>query len=266
MTTIMRNRFWGILAAVFLVLAAGPAAALAEPTMTVNVDCTAGETIAKALTLGDERKPMLVVVKGTCNDSVSIERSDVTLQGDPFVGGGVNGPDPSVDTLRVTGSRVTVDGLTVTGGRNGITGFSAAGLRVRNTTVQLSGRNGITFTSGASGVVDGCTIQLNPRDGVVIDAAQATVVNSSVSQNARFGVLVTNGGSARLGVDNVGTGAGNTISLNGSNGVIVSLGSSAFIAMNQITGNGADPAANGRTGGSGSNAAADLIRGDTRQA
>ena len=263
MTTMMRDKSWAVLATVFFALTAGSTAAVAEPTMTVNVDCIAGETIAKALTLGDERKPMLVVVKGTCNESVSVERSDVTLQGDPLTGGSVNGPDPNVDTLRVTGSRVIVDGLTATGGRNGITASGAAGLTVRNTTIQLSGRNGISFTSGASGVVDGCTIQLNPRDGVAIDAAQATVVNSSVTQNARFGVLVTNGGSARLGVDNVGTGAGNTISLNGSNGVIVSLGSSALIAMSQITGNGTDPAANGRAGVTVVNATADIIGGNT---
>jgi hypothetical protein len=261
MTTIMRDKFLGAFAAVFLVLAAGRTAVAAEPIKTVNVDCAAGDTIAKALTLGDERKPMLIIVRGTCNESVTFDRNDVTLQGDP-AGGGVSGPDPSVDTILVTGSRVTVDGLTVTGGRNGIRASGAPGLSVRNSTIQLSGRNGISFAFGASGVVDGCTIQLNPRDGVVIEAAQATVVNSSLSQNARFGVLVSNGGSARVGVDNLNSGAGNTISMNGSNGVIVSLGSSAFIAMNQIVGNGTDPAANGRAGVAIINATADLIGGN----
>ncbi len=262
MTTIVRNRFWGILAAMFLVSATGSTAMAAVPTMMVNVDCAAGETIAKALTLGDERKPMLVVVKGTCNESVSIERSDVTVQGDPVVGGGVSGPDPDVDTILVTGGRVTVDGLTVTGGRNGIHASGAAGLNIRNTTIQLSGRNGIRFTSGASGMVDGCTIQLNPHDGVAVEAAQATVVNSFVSQNARFGVLVSNGGSARLGIDNLNAAAGNTIGQNGSNGVNVSLGSSAFIAMSQIAGNGTSPPLNG-TGVSVVNATADIIGGNT---
>jgi parallel beta-helix repeat protein len=200
--------FWRMLAIMCLVLAAGRPAAADERIKSVRVDCAAGETIAKALARGEERKPMLIVVTGTCNESVTFDRSDVTLQGDSVAGGGVSGPDPDVDTILVTGGRVTVDGLTVTGGHNGIHASGAAGLNVRNSTIQSSGRNGISFTFGANGVVDGCTIQLNPRDGIAIEAAQATVVNSSLSQNARHGVLVSNGGSARIGVDNEGTGAG----------------------------------------------------------
>ncbi len=258
----MRAKLGGILAAMLVVLAAGSTALAVEPTKTVSVDCANGETIAKALTLGDERKPMLVVVKGTCNESVTVERSDVALQGDP-AGGGVNGPDPGVDTIVVTGSRVTVEGLTITGGRNGITGNGAAGLTVRTTMIQSTGRTGVVYTFGASGVVDGCVIQLNPRDGVAVEAAQATIVNSTVTQNARVGVLVTNGASARVGVDNLNAAAGNVIRLNGSNGVHVSIGSSAFIAMNQITGNGTNPAgALGRVGVNVINATADIIGGN----
>ena len=69
-------------------------------------------------------------------------------------------------------------------------------------------------------------------------------MNSAVSQN-RNGVLVLDGGSARIGVDNRNAPGGNTISMNGSSGIVVSNGSAASIAMNQITGNGADPAAPG---------------------
>src|SRR5262249_59087043 len=127
-----------------------------------------------------------------------------------------------------------------------------------------SGRTGVLYTFGASGLSDACTIQLNPRDGVAIEAAQATIVNSIVTQNSRVGVIVTNGASARIGVDNRNAAAGNTISMNGSNGIHVTIGGSAFIAMNQITGNGTDPAgALGRVGVNIISATADIIGGKT---
>src|SRR5258707_15020474 len=54
--------------------------ARAEPTKTVRVDCASGNTVAKALTEGDERKPLLVLLTGTCVEHVKIDLSDVTFQ------------------------------------------------------------------------------------------------------------------------------------------------------------------------------------------
>src|SRR5580765_2569575 len=86
---------------------------------SVSVDCDAGETIAKALTKGDERKPLLIQISGTCSENVLIDRNDVVLASTS--GGTVRGTDPAINVIVVTASRVTIDGLTVTGGRNGIT-------------------------------------------------------------------------------------------------------------------------------------------------
>jgi hypothetical protein len=236
---------------------------VAEPTMTVTVDCTRGETIAKALTLGDERKSLLVLVRGTCNESVSISRSDVTLRGETGFGSAINGPNPTVDTLTVTANRVTVEDLSIGGGRNGITGIGAAGLNVRNTTVQSTGRSGIVYANGSSGIVDGCTVQLNARDGVVVEAGSLTIINSNVSQNSRVGVFVAPGGAARIGIDNRNVGAGNTISQNGATGVVITIGGQALVAMNQITGNGADPAStSGRSGIAVTQATVDIVGGN----
>ena len=255
-------RLAAIAAAAFV---SGLSASVSAQTQAFTVDCSLRQTITKALEQGDERKPLVLTVRGTCNENVRISRDDVTLRGDRLSAGGVNGPDPALDTILITGSRVTVEGINVTGGRDGIAAIGAAGLNIRNSMIQLSGRNGISFTAGASGTVDASTIRLNPRDGVAVDAAQATVVNSTVSQNARMGVIVANGGSARLGVDSLNAAAGNTISLNGSNGVRVSNGGTAQIAMNQIADNGADPAAEdlGRHGVSLGNASANIIGGNT---
>jgi len=252
---------WAV--AALALVAMNSAARAADPLKTVVVDCAAGETIAKALTLGDERKPLLVQIVGTCSEHVLIDRNDVTLAGGAS-GATVSGPDPATDVIKVTASRVTIDGITVTGGRNGITGNSAPGLIVRNAAVQGTGRNGITYAHGASGVVDGSMVTANARDGVAIDAASATVINSQVRQNGRMGIGVFTNGSARIGVDNANNAAGNVISANASNGIHIVFGSGALIAMNQITGNGtsADPAAL-KIGINLASASADIIGGNT---
>jgi hypothetical protein len=230
---------------------------------TVNVDCAAGDTIARALTRGDDRKSLTILINGTCSESVTINRSDIKLAA-AAPGATVSGPDPAIDTIRVTGSRVTIDGITVTGGRNGITADSAAGLIVQNALVQDTGRSGIVYAHGASGTVDTVRVTGNARDGIAVDAASAAIINSQVSQNTRHGVGVFTNGSARIGLDYLGNAGGNTISANGFAGIQIVFGSAAVIAMNQITGNGtsADPLAI-RAGINLASATADIIGGNT---
>ena len=230
---------------------------------TVTVDCASGDTITKALTRGDDRKSLTILVSGACSENIVINRSDVKLAaGTPDAT--VIGSDATLDVSRVTGSRVTIDGITITGGRNGITADSAAGLIVQNALVQATGRNGITYAHGASGIVDTVTVAGNARDGIAVDAASATVINSLVTQNTRHGVGVFTNGSARIGVDNANNPAGNVISANGNAGVHIVFGSTALVAMNQITGNGtsSDPTAI-RIGINVVSASADIIGGNT---
>ena len=228
---------WVVVGVTVRIVAAGSTAVAAEPVKTVKVDCIRGETIAKALTLGDERKALIVVIRGTCNESVTIERSDVTLRGEPGFGSAINGPDSATDTVAVRANRVTVENLEITGGQTGIIGIAAGGLLVRGVTVHSTGRNGITYQSGSSGIIDGCTVQSNVRDGVVIESSSATITNCNISQN-RNGVVVITGGAARIGVDNLNIPAGNTISQNVQAGVAIIFGGQTIMAMNQITGNG----------------------------
>lgn len=240
-----------------------PNAQPVDPTKTVAVNCGAGDTIAKALTLGDERKPMLVLISGVCSESVLIDRNDVTLAA-ASAGATVSGPDPASDAIKVTASRVTIDGLAVTGGRNGILADGAPGLTLHNTVVQATGRNGVVYARGASGIIDGSTVTGNARDGVAIDSASAIVINSQITQNGRNGINVALSGSARIGVDNANNPAGNLISGNASIGISLVFGSTAFIAMNQITGNGTSTApGNPRFGVAVNSASADIIGGNT---
>jgi hypothetical protein len=227
---------------------------------TVTVDCAAGDTIARALTRGDDRKSLTILISGTCSENVVINRSDVKLAA-AAPGATVSGSDTTLDTIRVTGSRVTIDGITVTGGLNGILADGAAGLIVQNSVVQGTGRTGIISARGASAIVDNVVVQNNPRDGIAIESGSADVINSQITLNTRMGVGVFNAGSARIGVDNANNAAGSVITANGVNGIHVVFSASAFIGMNQINGNGTvDPTGNGINI---SNASADIVGGNT---
>src|SRR2546427_3113266 len=119
---------------------------------TTTVDCAAGDTVATALRHGDERKSLTILVNGTCSEHVVINRSDIKLAA-AAPGAAISGPDPTIDVIRVTGTRVTLDGITVTGGRNGVTAASAAELIVQNSVLHRTGRHRITHAHRPNGRV-----------------------------------------------------------------------------------------------------------------
>src|SRR5215831_11227139 len=59
---------------------------------TVTVDCASGDTIARALTKGDDRKSLTILISGTCSESIVINRSDIKLAA-AAPGATVIGPD-----------------------------------------------------------------------------------------------------------------------------------------------------------------------------
>jgi len=211
---------------------------------TASVRCDKGKTIADAL--DDHHGPLTIQVFGTCHENVVVRRSDVTLvAGAP--GAAIQGTDPKVDTLTVTADRFVLDGLSyglkVNGGRNGIVVTGASQAQLRNCTVRGSGNGivggiGIQFSSGASGSVDRCVSSNNPADGIFIDGSIVTITNSTIQSNARNGVFVFGGSTARIGFTNVFVSAPNTISDNGANGIHVSLNSLGIIYGNSVTDNG----------------------------
>ncbi|NKB49739.1 MAG: hypothetical protein GKS02_10320 [Alphaproteobacteria bacterium] len=127
------------------------------------VDCTAmpPDTVARAISNGVTN----VIIRGTCNESVDVQASNITIRGETTGGAPQDGLDAtglnSGWGLRVRGEQdvILVD-LKITGGRNGLTVF--AGGTVFATNIDVIGDAG-----GDRGVIVADNSFLNLRDSVV---------------------------------------------------------------------------------------------------
>ena len=204
----------------------------AQP-QSFTVDCSKGQTIAAALDRGDERKPLVLTVQGTCNESVTISRDDVTLQGDPKLGGAVNGPAANASTINIIANRVTIDRLTVTGGGHGVSVHGAFNAVIRNSVIQNNGQNGIFVLVGHARI-DGSTIQYAGSHGVSLQGGNVLLSNNLIQYNAVAGVHLEQSSTVNA--------VGNTVSYNGSNGAELRTNSQGTFTANTINGNGTRPA------------------------
>ena len=226
------------------------------------VKCDKGKTIAKALKKGNKRKPLVIIVRGTCKENVLITRDDVTLRGDKDVGGTVEAANPDVDTILIRGARrVELDNLTVKGASNasGVEGSQGASFAVAYNSVIRENRNGVVVSRGSRGTIEESTVKDNSRDGVLVFAGTAFVSNSTIESNGRVGINVVQGGSINLrGNDVLNNGeiipapgfaigratarinGGNTFRENGTAGIAVNQGVLAQFGTDTIQENGAD--------------------------
>jgi len=217
----------GIVAATLL--AAGAFGTASAQTITYTVDCAKGQTIAGALARADARSPLVINVRGTCNEHVSISRDDVTLRGAPGTDATVNGPKSDTDTILILKDLVNIEDLTVTGGFNGIRlqGPSYAG--VTNVIVRNTANHGIIVRAGDIAIMNS-TVEYAGGSGVMLSrGASARIVNSNFRDCHVTGI--TADGNSTVGV------SGGTVSNNEGTGVTVSSGSQGNINNAEILGN-----------------------------
>jgi parallel beta-helix repeat protein len=212
-------------------LAAGVVGPVSAQNITYTVDCSKGQTIGAALQRGDARKPLTILVRGTCNEYVQIVRDDVTLRGVP-PGGAVNGPGTAAPAVHIQANRVSVEDLLVTGGGNGV----------------LLGGPFLAFMTNV--VVD------SPAGGsaALVRAGGDLSISGGMLMHANNGLQLGRGGSARLFGnaeirENAGSGvyasgnatfvaaAGTKILDNGQNGVQLEDSSQGNIIGTEISGN-----------------------------
>ncbi len=205
--------------------------AYGQPTNTqvFTVDCARGQTIAKALELGDSRKPMLVVVRGTCNENVAVTRDDVTLKGDPTIGGTING-STATSAINITADRIVLDRLTINGGVNGVRIGGTLSVTIMNSAIRGATQSGVALNN-AHASINNCTIE-NSGTGMLLQAATARLQNNKIRANAGHGVYLN--GRSHISSN------GNTISSNGSNGIRAEENSNVSSLRDTISSNGAD--------------------------
>ena len=205
-----------------------PLSAVAQ-TQQFLVDCTAGKTISAAIAQGDPRKPLVVTVRGQCNENVSITRDDVTLRGDYASWGGINGASPTLPTLSIEANRVTVESLIVTGGQDGIFIHAALNAVVNACTIFYAGRDGIRV-QGAHARIQNNMIGHAEANGLGYQSGRGLLSNNRIEYNKLAGVYLQQ-------TSNINA-FGNTIRWNGSNGVGIHFNSHASLYSNTISGNG----------------------------
>lgn len=175
-----------------LVLAVGLLGWTADAAVvTTTVNCNEGQSIAAAFNQGGPFNSLVVIVQGTCNENVTITRDNVTLQGDPVVGGAVTAV--TIDgARRVVVANLTItnesgDGLTVTNGGsatirdNNIVGNGGYGIFLRNAAFALVNKNSLTNNG-----------QTNPDASGIGVSIGSTVraLENEIRDNANTGIEV----------------------------------------------------------------------------
>jgi hypothetical protein len=212
------------------VLAAGVLGTASANTISFTVDCSKGQTIGAALERGDARKPLLLMIRGTCNESVSINRPDVTLRGQPGGRATVSGPNSTNDTIVILKDTVNIEDLTVTGGNNGIRLQGPFYAGVKKVIVRNTANNGIVVRAGDIAIEDS-TVEYAGGSGLLLSrGASARIVNDSHFRNSHFAGITAQGNST-LGMD------GGTVSDNEGHGITVDNGSQGNISNVEIFNN-----------------------------
>jgi len=226
----------GIVAAT--VLAASIPVAFAGPPGQMNtftVDCNRHQTISDAIARGDDRKPLVVNVRGTCREFVNITRANVTLRGNPDAE--IVAPDDGHDLLTVSADKVTLENLTLTGGLTGIAQEHEPTFIARKVVVQDTSGVGVRVRVGDARLIE-CTVQRSGGVGIDVLRGGSVVVSggSQILDNVGAGINATRHGLVNLN--------NSTVMRNGAQGIVLSQGSQGFITnestIAENAGNGID--------------------------
>lgn len=156
------------------------------PQTEFEVDCGAGESIGDALQDTTPIAPVTITVQGMCNEAVTIERDDVTIQGaDPVPSHGVEG------SITVSGaSRINLTNLVVQGvpgdGTIGVWALKNSSVMITNLLVSDHDSTGILVSQNSVAVITESDVT-NPAGGfnalAVNDGGHARVSDSSLLSN-----------------------------------------------------------------------------------
>lgn len=193
-----------------------------SPVAEILVQCDRGDSINEALSLAPGYARWTVIVQGVCTEVVFIAADNVTVKGDPVIGGRVEGRF-TVDGAR----RVRIEDLTISGSDRGIRVNFGAYVRITNVTIENMSRTGIFAFNGGIASVEGSTILGPTEDGIVAVEGAVLDIRNSIIDGADFGISVSNGATLNLETSII---KGATL-----DGLQMSSGSSARLVDNEIT-------------------------------
>lgn len=192
-----------------------------SPIAEVLVRCDRGDSINDALALAPGFARFTVIVQGTCTEFVFIAADNVTVKGDPIVGGRVEG------RFTVDGaSRVRIEDLTISGGDRGIRVNFGAYVRIADVTIENMSRTGIAVFNGGVAFVQDSTILGPAEDGMLVSEGGVLDVRNATVEGTDFGITASNGGVLNL--------EDSRISAMRLDGLQISGGASARLVSNDI--------------------------------
>ena len=221
-----------LIAAAVALLATTLSSVASGQSITLTVNCSRGQTISDAIARADARKPLVLLIRGTCNEYVTIARDDVTLRGDPGSGGAVNGPGSAAAAVTVQGDRTALENLTVTGGANGVLVSGPYAVTMSNVVVQdpASGNAVLVRGSGYLSVSGSKLMHAQTGLNVTRGASARVSGGTEIRDNSGLGINVYNNGTLLM--------SGNSKVLdNGGPGVSLEIGSAANISATEVSGN-----------------------------
>jgi len=223
--------------------------------ITRTVNCDKGQSIQIVLEKGQSNaEPLVVNVIGTCDESVTIARDDVTLLGIDDNAGISSTTDISVSIEG--GQRIRIENLTLSGSDIPLS-VDSAYVTLVDVTIEGSNDNGIDAVDGSHINIEDSRIRNNGLAGIIIEkGGTLDLYNTVVSGNARGGIVLSKNSSSVI-IDSEISGnltapgisisdnstaklEGTTvISGNGTNGIDVLLHSTVKVfSTAEISGNG----------------------------
>jgi hypothetical protein len=172
--------------AVLLVTVASPVLAAIR-----TVNCTTGGTITQALSITNPGDT--IRIKGTCTETVTLTRDDLTLEGkDAAI---IDGQGGEQAVITVDGARrVTLNNLTVQNGAHGILARRGATVRLTGIIARNNTTQGIRIDDNTSATFQGTiSSRNNGHEGIII-------LNNANAHFDRATVQTTRNGSAGVNI------------------------------------------------------------------
>lgn len=191
----------------------------------VYVDCASGESVNNAIQAEtDPWIPLIINIHGICEESLTIDRDDVTIRGTTVSDGlsqPLSGASVSVITVR-NAIRLKLNTLSLSGGLNGV---DAGRSTIDIVNVDISNASTAGIIMGASNInITDSRIANNVFGVISANASRALMINTLIENNIVYGIWVPNNGNAFLaGAD------GKTVIRGSQAGALVETGGSLFM-------------------------------------